>query len=281
MSHFESSYSAVVSDRFSNRYISPYCIMSHRQRDQRHTRGGRGQPQRLVAPIFPDGVAEQAQQGQDYHTEPNQVTHSDPSQRGLAAAVLLGRSFTPAENRYLYNRLPMRQPPTARTVLGHFSELPALYLGLDHETRSSLDEMEGRERERGERLVALADALARGYGELVVCLPMQRIEGIIRRNRGEKRVSKFWEKVLEEVETENLHYIVSSSWVALFIVQLSQASSILTETSLDENEQILVIVSAGLALLWAVAVASEGLVLTHERRRQDDRLLNGIIARGG
>ncbi|UQC88425.1 uncharacterized protein CLUP02_13949 [Colletotrichum lupini] len=217
--------------------------------------------------------------GQDYHTEPNQVTHSDPSQRGLAAAVLLGRSFTPAENRYLYNRLPMRQPPTARTVLGHFSELPALYLGLAHETRSSLDEMEGRERERGERLVALADALARGYGELVVCLPMQRIEGIIRRNRGEKRVSKFWEKVLEEVETENLHYIVSSSWVALFIVQLSQASSILTETSLDENEHILVIVSAGLALLWAVAVASEGLVLTHERRRQDDRLLNGTIAR--
>ncbi|KXH44204.1 hypothetical protein CNYM01_09017 [Colletotrichum nymphaeae SA-01] len=230
--------------------------MSHRQRDQRRTRGGRGQSQRPVAPIFPDGVAEQVQQanipdflsqlGQDYHTEPNQVAHSGPSQRGLAAAVLLGRSFTPAENRYLYNRLPMRQPPTARTVLGHFSELPALYRGLARETRSSLDEMEGRERERVERLVALADALARGYGELV---------------------------------TENLHYIVSSSWVALFIVQLSQASSILTETSLDENEQILVIVSAGLALLWAVAVASEGLTLAHERRRQDDRSLNGIIAR--
>lgn len=84
--------------------------------------------------------------------------------------------------------------------MGHFSELPALYRGLARETRSSLDEMEGRERERVERLVALADALARGYGELVVCLPMQRIEGTIRRNRGEKRVSKFWERVLEEVE---------------------------------------------------------------------------------
>ncbi|EXF82524.1 hypothetical protein CFIO01_10998 [Colletotrichum fioriniae PJ7] len=139
--------------------------------------------------------------------------------------------------------------------------------------------MEGRERERGQRLVALAYALARGYGELVVCLPMQRIEGIIRRHRGEKRISKFWERVLEEVETDNLHYIVSSSWVALFIVQLSQASTILAETSLNENEQVLTITSAGLALLWAVAITSEGLASAHEKRRQDDRSLNGIIAR--
>lgn len=89
-------------------------------------------------------------------------------------------------------------------MLGHFSELPALYRGLAFETRSSLGAMEGRERERGQRLVALADALARGYGELVVCLPMQRIEGVIRRHRGEKRISKFWERVLEEVEVRLL-----------------------------------------------------------------------------
>ncbi|KAK1716080.1 uncharacterized protein BDZ83DRAFT_44380 [Colletotrichum acutatum] len=279
MSHFESSYSGVVSDRFSNRYISPYCIMSHRQRDQRRTRGGRGQPQRPVAPIVPDGVAEQVQQGRYSQTEHDQVAHSGPSQRGIAAAVLLGRSFTPAENQYLYHRLPMRQPPTARTVLGHFSELPALYRCLADRTRSNLDAMEGRDRERGERLVALADSLARGYGELVVCLPVQRIEGIIRRHKGEKRISKFWERVLEEVETENLHYIVSSSWAALFIVQLSQASSILAETSLNGNERVLVVVSAGLALLWAVAVTSKGLAFAHEKRRQDDQLLNGIIAR--
>ncbi|KAK1656684.1 hypothetical protein BDP55DRAFT_79905 [Colletotrichum godetiae] len=268
MSHFETSYSAVVSDRFSNRYISPYCIMSHRRRDQGRTRGGRGQPQRPVAPISPDGVAEQVQQ----------VGESGPFQRGLAAAVLLGRSFTPAENRYLYHRLPMRQPPTARTVLGHFSELPALYRSLADGTRSGLD-TEGRERERAERLVALADVLARGYGELVVCLPVQRIEDIIRRNMGENRISKFWEKVLEEVEIENLRYIVSCSWVALFIVQLSQASSILAKASLTDNEQVLVITSAGLALLWAVVVTSEGLTFAHEKRRQDDRYLNGIIAR--
>ncbi|KXH67863.1 hypothetical protein CSAL01_01689 [Colletotrichum salicis] len=223
--------------------------MSHRQRDQRRTRGGRGQPQRPAAPIVPDVVAEQVQQVPSLTANDHQVGEPGPSQRGLAAAVLLGRSFTPAENRYLYHRLPMRQPPTARTVLGHFSELPALYRDLADETRSGLGLLEGRERERAERLIALADALARDYGELVVCLPVQRIEDITRRNRGENRISKFWERVLEEVEVRlSLIELLQDELLGCTLHLPTVAGIECIGRSLTyHNEQVMVITSTGRA----------------------------------
>lgn len=116
------------------------------------------------------------------------------------AATLLAAKLSQAESRYLYHRLPMRQPPTTGTVRAHIGQLPALYRDLADGTRSALSVMEGREQERNRLLAALADGLAERYEGLVLCLPAGRVENIIRLNRGEERVSKFWERVLEQVE---------------------------------------------------------------------------------
>ncbi|WYZ44100.1 hypothetical protein EsH8_VII_000536 [Colletotrichum jinshuiense] len=292
MSLIESSHASAAA-LCSSRCNTPHYIMPYRNEGEQAPRSSRTQSRRPLS-TRADGIDGPLQQGVQEVEHALAVPYVDggqPSQGRNAggldpfpprplAATLLAAKFSQAESRYLYHRLPMRQPPTTGTVRAHIGQLPALYRDLADGTRSALSVMEGREQERNRLLAALADGLAERYEGLVLCLPAGRVENIIRLNRGEERVSKFWERVLEQVEREDLVYIVSSVWVLLFVTQMSQVSAVLEAESLPENDRILIGTSVGLALLWAATVTTEVLSSVYVDRRRYDEYLHRVIARG-
>ncbi|KAL2755032.1 hypothetical protein ACRALDRAFT_2035685 [Sodiomyces alcalophilus JCM 7366] len=107
------------------------------------------------------------------------------------------------ENVFIYQRLPMRSPATAETVLRHFQRRRFVYLDLAEATEARVSDMAvgSPGRERKVRVAQLARRISKKWERRrSLSIPASRIEAIIQRHRGEERLSVFWTKVLDEVE---------------------------------------------------------------------------------
>jgi len=112
-------------------------------------------------------------------------------------------NFSPEDQAYLQARLPLRQPASAATAADHFRRLPSLYQDLAEGCRARLARLPagGREWARRRRMADLAQRLAERYRGFALVLPRSYVDEAIARWRGEQpRASRFWEKVLDEVE---------------------------------------------------------------------------------
>jgi hypothetical protein len=137
---------------------------------------------------------------------PSTAGNSDASYphapRRASAPTHRQTTFTAEEQHYLHSRLPIRQPATAATAVNHFRRLPFLYSDLAEGYRLRLASIPRgtQEWQRRQRMAMLAQTLADRYNVFNLVLPRSYIETIITQNQSETRTSKFWEKVLNEVE---------------------------------------------------------------------------------
>lgn len=122
-------------------------------------------------------------------------------------------NFTPEEHAYLLARLPVRQPATAQTAINHFGRLPYVYQDLAEGCRARVAELPrgSREWDRRQRMATLAQGLADRYHGFKLILPRSYVEEMISRNQSEARASRFWEKVLAEVEVRRPHSLPQRS----------------------------------------------------------------------
>ncbi|KAJ6443054.1 NADH-cytochrome b5 reductase [Purpureocillium lavendulum] len=131
-------------------------------------------------------------------------------------------NFSPEDQAYLQARLPIRQPASAATAADHFRRLPSLYQDLAEGCRARLSRLPagGREWARRRRMADLAQRLAERYRRFRLVLPRSYVDEAIARWRGEQpRASRFWEKVLDEVEKANSAWSIVRLWIMLFVVQ--------------------------------------------------------------
>ncbi|ROT42306.1 hypothetical protein SODALDRAFT_347329, partial [Sodiomyces alkalinus F11] len=118
------------------------------------------------------------------------------------------------ENVFIYQRLPMRSPATAETVVRHFQRRRFVYLDLAEATDARVADMPigSPGRERKVRVAQLARRISKKWERRrALSLPASRIEVIVQRHRGEERLSVFWVKVLDEVEKADLSYSTAST----------------------------------------------------------------------
>ncbi|GJN70533.1 hypothetical protein VFPFJ_08973 [Purpureocillium lilacinum] len=131
-------------------------------------------------------------------------------------------NFSPEDQAYLQARLPLRQPASAATAADHFRRLPSLYQDLAEGCRARLARLPagGREWARRRRMADLAQRLAERYRGFALVLPRSYVDEAIARWRGEQpRASRFWEKVLDEVEKANSAWSIVRLWIVLFVAQ--------------------------------------------------------------
>ena len=135
-------------------------------------------------------------------TTGNSSASNPPGTRQGPAQTHRPPTFTAEEQHYLNSRLPIRQPATAATAVDHFRRLPFLYSDLAEGYRLRLSGLPrgSREWQRRQRMATLAQTLSGRYNRFKLVLPRSYVETIISRNQSETRASKFWEKVLSEVE---------------------------------------------------------------------------------
>ncbi|KAK5992897.1 hypothetical protein PT974_06322 [Cladobotryum mycophilum] len=188
-------------------------------------------------------------------------------------------NFTSEEHTYLHGRLPIRQPATAQTVITHFRRLPFLYQDLAEASRARLAELtpsgNEREREKRQRIATLAQRLANRYHNFRLALPKSYMEESISRWQSEPRASKFWEKVLEQVEKGNNTYMIARLWILLFIVQSSLVA--LAMRLLPTPGQIALLVANALAFIWSTTVMCEMLHANYTKVNVDEQELHDII----
>ncbi len=150
---------------------------------------------------------------QHHHMSTTQTSSQQPAELFLPQSYLSRRdhaavspSFTPEEQLYLRSRLPLQEPATPQTVARHFRRLPLLYHDLAEAYRARLDgddelQREGPERARRQRMAQLAEGLAKRYHAFRLVLPRSYArDTMVKWRRSEARASRFWDKVLDEVE---------------------------------------------------------------------------------
>lgn len=162
-----------------------------------------------------DSQQQQQQQPQHHHhMSTTQLSSPPPAELFLPASLTRRPTFTPEEQTYLRNRLPLQEPATPQTVARHFRRLPLLYQDLAEAYRArnldNGDELGAAEEEdwaRRERMAELAEGLAKKYHAFRLVLPRSYArDTMVKWRRSEVRASRFWDKVLDEVEVRFLFF---------------------------------------------------------------------------
>jgi hypothetical protein len=212
---------------------------------------------------------------------PSTAGNSDASYphapRRASAPTHRQTTFTAEEQHYLHSRLPIRQPATAATAVNHFRRLPFLYSDLAEGYRLRLASIPRgtQEWQRRQRMAMLAQTLADRYNVFNLVLPRSYIETIITQNQSETRTSKFWEKVLNEVERSNQTWVVVPFWALLFIVQSSLVA--LAFQLLPTTGQLALLVANGLAYTWSITLMCETLHSRYTGVKTDDQELHDLM----
>jgi hypothetical protein len=196
---------------------------------------------------------------------------------GLAQRPRPPVNFTAEEQHYLQSRLPIRKPATAETAVHHFRRLPFLYSDLAEGYRLRLSHLSRNtaEWQRRQKMAALAQSLASRYTKFRLVLPRTYVEVIIQRAQNEPRASKFWEKVLDEVERVNKAWALVPLWVLAFAIQSSIVA--VAFQCLPSTGQLALLLANGLAYLWSTTVLCEMLHHRYSEIKADEQELHDLM----
>ncbi|KPM43367.1 hypothetical protein AK830_g3166 [Neonectria ditissima] len=184
--------------------------------------------------------------------------------------------FTPEDQLYLHHRLPIQQPATAQTVRLHFARLSAVYQGLADRCLARAAAMSpGLARERRRRMGVLATALAARYRGCSVVLSDGFVDAVLARHAGIRRPSRFWERVLDEVEIANASWSFIRLWILICITQ--SIIIILASTLLAPAAQTALAAANVFACMWYTTVLWEKVHARYFAAKADEQELHDLM----
>ncbi|OAQ73449.2 hypothetical protein VFPPC_01152 [Pochonia chlamydosporia 170] len=187
--------------------------------------------------------------------------------------------FSVEDQAYLRGRLPIRQPASAPTVINHFRRLPFLYQDLAEACQVRLSDVPigTREWERRTRMAELAQRLSDKYKRFTLILPWSYIDEAIARWQSEMpHPSRFWDKVLEEVEVcANASWSVVRLWILLFITQSTLVA--VAYSMLPTSGKVVLLIANSLAFVWSTTIMCETLHSRYMEKKTDEQALHDLM----
>ncbi|KAK7420185.1 hypothetical protein QQZ08_010541 [Neonectria magnoliae] len=210
----------------------------------------------------------QASPREDHYTKSHRATASPPP--------FQSSPFTPEDQLYLHHRLPTRKPATAHTARLHFARLSAVFQGLADGCLARAAAMSpGPTRERRRRMGLLAAALADRYRGCRVVLSDGFVDRVVARHAGIQRPSRFWERVLDEVERANASWSFARVWILICTVQSTLV--VLASGLLPPAARTALAATNALACMWSAAVLWEKVHARYFAAKADEQELHDLM----
>jgi hypothetical protein len=231
----------------------------------------------------------------------NKTTSTSTSSPYSQTSSPLGPSPFPLQVQvYIHHRLPIRKLPTPETVKSHFAHLPFIYQDLADGCLAQATNMApGPARERRQRMWILSMRLAKRYRGLNIVLSDRFLRSILMRHASIQRPSRFWEKVLDEIEVSprpssgsmsslgkltikfpqraNASWSLTRIWILLSVTQ--SALAVLIAKLLPPSAQTGVMLANAAAYVWSATMQWHMVHSRYVAVKTDEQELHDLMGR--
>ncbi|KAH6885823.1 hypothetical protein B0T10DRAFT_85182 [Thelonectria olida] len=222
---------------------------------------------------------------QGYETTPQSIRQHKPTTTSNTSPPCsqspspLGPSPFPLQVQvYLHHRLPIHKLPTPEAVRLHFAHLPFIYQDLADGCLAQAAAMApGPAREQRQRMWILSMRLAKRYRGLSIVLSDRFLRSVLARHASIKRPSRFWEKVLDEIERANSSWSLTRIWIMLSVAQ--SALAVLIAKLLPPSAQAGVMLANAAAYVWSATMQWHMVHSRYAAVKADEQLLHDTMGR--